>query len=140
MNNFETMNNFERMAKFLQGCDAEGKVYTDKQLEEMKEATVSNSVEVTTSTTNKVEIAEPVVKENEKEDLVEIPSFLRGCVKNEEEDLLPDFVKEFSKRNNEINRETIRRQEEAMQRAIAREVAKLRKPSKKKSVLAKIFR
>lgn len=129
--------NFEKMAKFLQGCDAEGKVYTDKQLEEMKEATVSNSVEVTTTpTTDKVEIAEPVVKENEKEDLAEIPSFLRGYVKNEEESLIPDFVKEFSKRNNEINRERIRRQEEA----IAREVAKLRKPSKKKSVLAKIFR
>ena len=134
------MNNFETMVKFLQGCDAEGKVYTDKQLEAMKEATASNSVEVTTSTTDKVEIAEPVIKENEKEDLAEIPSFLRCYVKNEEEDLLPDFVKEFSKRNNEINRERIRRQEEAMQRAIAREVAKLRKPSKKKSVLAKIFR
>lgn len=129
------MNNFEKMAKLLQGCDAEGNVYTDKQLEEMKEVSVSNNVEVTTSTNN-VETTEPMIEE----DLSAIPSFLRGYVKNKEEDLLADFVKEFSKRNNAINRERIRKQEEAMQRAIAEEAAKLRKRSKKKSWLAKMFR
>lgn len=134
------MNDFEKMAKLLQGCDAEGNVYTDKQLEEMKEVSLRNKVEGTNDTTNKVENTDPIVVENENEDLSSIPSFLRDYVKNKEEDLLADFVKEFSKRNNAINRENIRKQEEARQRAIAEEVAKSRKRSKKKSWLAKIFR
>lgn len=134
------MNDFEKMAKLLQGCDAEGNVYTDEQLEEMKEVSVSNKVEGTASTDNNVASTELTVKGDENEDLSAIPSFLRDYVKNKEEDLLADFVKEFSKRNNAINRERIRKQEEAMQRAIAKEAAKLRKHSKKKSWLAKIFR
>lgn len=134
------MNDFEKMAKLLQGCDAEGNVYTDEQLEEMKEVSLRNKVEGANNATDKVENTDPVVVENENEDLSSIPSFLRDYVKNEEEDLLADFVKEFSKRNNAINRERIRKQEEAMQRAIAEEAAKLRKRSKKKSWLAKIFR
>lgn len=134
------MNDFEKMAKLLQGCDAEGNVYTDEQLEEMKEVSVSNKVEGTASTDNSVASTELTVKGDENEDLSAIPSFLRDYVKNKEEDLLADFVKEFSKRNNAINRERIRKQEEAMQRAIAKEAAKLRKHSKKKSWLAKIFR
>lgn len=134
------MNDFEKMAKLLQGCDAEGNVYTDEQLEEMKEVSLRNKVEGANNATDKVENTEPVVVENENEDLSSIPSFLRDYVKNKEEDLLADFVKEFSKRNNAINRENIRKQEEAMQRAIAKEAARLRKRSKKKSWLAKIFR
>lgn len=141
------MNDFEKMAKLLQGCDAEGNVYTDKQLEEMKEVSVSNKIEGTTSadTTsvsvdNKAGSTELAFEGDKDEELSEIPSFLRGYVKNEEDDLLADFVKEFSKRNNAINREKIRKQEEAMQRAIAKEEAKLRKRSKKKSWLDKIFR
>lgn len=134
------MNDFEKMAKLLQGCDAEGNVYTDEQLEEMKEVSLRNKVEDANNATDKVENTDPVVVENENEDLSSIPSFLRDYVKNKEEDLLADFVKEFSKRNNAINRERIRKQEEAMQRAIAEEAAKLRKRSKKKSWLAKIFR
>ena len=106
----------------------------------MKEVSVSNKVEGTTSTDNNVASTELTVKGDENEDLSAIPSFLRDYVKNKEEDLLADFVKEFSKRNNAINRERIRKQEEAMQRAIAKEAAKLRKHSKKKSWLAKIFR
>nr|DAW58313.1 MAG TPA: hypothetical protein [Caudoviricetes sp.] len=134
------MNDFEKMAKLLQGCDAEGNVYTDEQLEEMKEVSLRNKVEGANNATDKVENTDPVVVENENEDLSSIPSFLRDYVKNKEEDLLADFVKEFSKRNNAINRENIRKQEEARQRAIAEEVAKSRKRSKKKSWLAKIFR
>ena len=136
------MNDFEKMAKLLQGCDAEGNVYTDKQLEEMKEVSVSNKVEGTTSASvdNKAGSAELAFEGDKDEELSAIPSFLRGYVKKEEDDLLADFVKEFSKRNNAINRERIRKQEEAMQRAIAKEEAKLRKRSKKKSWLAKIFR
>lgn len=134
------MNDFEKMAKLLQGCDAEGNVYTDEQLEEMKEVSLRNKVEGTNDATDKVENTDPVIVEDENEDLSSIPSFLRDYVKNKEEDLLADFVKEFSKRNNAINRENIRKQEEARQRAIAEEVAKSRKRSKKKSWLAKIFR
>lgn len=139
------MNNFEKMAEFLQRCNAEGKVYTDKQLEEMKEVLVSNDVDATPSvfTADNVEVTEPACKGDKDEDLSAIPSFLRDYVKKEEDDLLADFVKEFSKRNNEINREQIRKQEEVMQRAMAKKAAKSRKRSKKKSLLvllAKIFR